>query len=60
MDEVVSFTTVRNERSRKVMERLGLRRDPSDDFEHPNLPEGHRIRPHVLYRIDRAAWKSTA
>ena len=60
VDEVVSFTTVGNKRSRRVMERLGLRRDPRDDFEHPNLPEGHRIRPHVLYRIDRAAWESAA
>jgi len=57
--EVVSFTTVRNDRSRRVMERLGLRHDPDGDFEHPALPEGHRIRPHVLYRIDRAAWEST-
>ena len=60
VDQVVSFTTVANERSRRVMERLGLRRDPRDDFEHPNLPEGHRMRSHVLYRINRSAWKSTA
>ena len=60
IDEIVSFTSVANERSRRVMERIGLRRDPSDDFEHPNLPEGHPVRPHVLYRIDRAAWESTA
>ncbi|MGQ0805236.1 MAG: GNAT family N-acetyltransferase [Actinomycetota bacterium] len=60
VDEVVSFTTVRNDRSRRVMERLGLRHDSDDDFEHPELPEGHPIRPHVLYRIDRAAWESAA
>ena len=60
VDEVVSFTNVQNERSRRVMERLGLQRDPRDDFEHPNLPEGHRIRSFVLYRIGRAAWGSTA
>jgi RimJ/RimL family protein N-acetyltransferase len=60
VEEVVSFTTVRNERSRRVMERLGLCRDPGDDFEHPNVPVGHRIRPFVLYRIDRTAWESTA
>jgi hypothetical protein len=33
------------------MERLGMHRDVSGDFEHPNLPEGHPVRPHVLYRI---------
>jgi RimJ/RimL family protein N-acetyltransferase len=60
VEEVVSFTTVRNDRSRRVMERLGLRHDPQDDFEHPNMPERDPIRPHVLYRIDRSAWESTA
>lgn len=27
--------------------------DPADDFDHPLLPEGHPLRPHVLYRIAR-------
>lgn len=58
LDEIVSFTTVANVRSRAVMERLGLRRDPADDFDLPNLPAGHPIRPHVLYRISRAEWRS--
>ena len=57
VDEIVSFTTVANERSRRVMERLGMTRDPADDFDHPNLPAGHPIRPHVLYRLRRAAWE---
>jgi RimJ/RimL family protein N-acetyltransferase len=39
------------------MERLGMHRSPADDFEHPNLPEGHRLRPHVLYRLRRAEWR---
>jgi RimJ/RimL family protein N-acetyltransferase len=50
LPEVVSFTTAANERSRRVMERLEMTRDPRDDFEHPNLPAGHSQRPHVLYR----------
>lgn len=49
--EVVSFTTPGNERSRRVMERLGMTRDPADDFDHPDLPPGHTLRRHVLYRI---------
>ncbi|RYG32024.1 GNAT family N-acetyltransferase, partial [bacterium] len=36
--------------SRSVMERLGMTHDPADDFPHPMLPEGDRLRPHVLYR----------
>lgn len=53
LDEVVAFTTVANSRSRAVMERLGMRRDAADDFDHPALPEGHPLRRHVLYRIGR-------
>lgn len=52
--EIVSFTTVANARSRAVMERLGMQRDPADDFDHPRLP-GHRIERHVLYRLHRPA-----
>ncbi|WP_199732467.1 GNAT family N-acetyltransferase [Frigoribacterium sp. PhB107] len=55
LPEVVSFTAATNLRSRALMERLGLTRDPADDFEHPALPPGHRLRPHVLYRATRAS-----
>lgn len=51
LDELVSFTTATNVRSRAVMERLGMTHDPADDFAHPALPEGHPLRPHVLYRL---------
>ena len=44
------FTVPDNLRSRAVMERIGMRRSPVDDFEHPNLPPGHPLRRHVLYR----------
>jgi RimJ/RimL family protein N-acetyltransferase len=57
LGEIVSFTTHRNARSRRVMERLGMRRDPADDFDNPNVPDGDPLRPHVLYRLDRAAWQ---
>ena len=49
--EVVSMTSVPNTPSRAVMERLGMTRDPGDDVEHPAVPVGHPLRPHVLYRI---------
>ncbi len=50
LDQVVSFTTEGNARSRAVMERIGMTHDPSDDFDHPGLPEGDPLRRHVLYR----------
>jgi RimJ/RimL family protein N-acetyltransferase len=53
LDEVVSFTTAGNARSRAVMERLGMRYDPADDFDHPRLAAGHPLRRHVLYRLAR-------
>jgi ribosomal-protein-alanine N-acetyltransferase len=56
LDALVSFTTEWNRRSRRVMEKIGMTRDPRDDFMHPNLPADHKLAPHVLYRISRAAW----
>ncbi len=53
--EIVSFTTPANIRSIRVMERLGMKHDSADDFEHPRLPEHHRLHHHVLYRLSRAA-----
>ncbi len=49
--ELVSFTVPANERSWRVMERLGFTRDLAGDFDHPRLPEGHPLRRHVLYRL---------
>ncbi len=49
--ELVSFTAESNARSRAVMERLGLTRDPAGDFDHPNIAPGHPLCHHVLYRI---------
>jgi RimJ/RimL family protein N-acetyltransferase len=58
LEEVVSFTVPLNRRSRAVMERLGMRRAAGDDFEHPRLPVGHPLRPHVLYRLQRSDWQA--
>jgi RimJ/RimL family protein N-acetyltransferase len=53
---LVSFTVPANVRSLRVMEKLGMAHDPKEDFDHPLLPEGHRLRHHVLYRLEREAW----
>jgi ribosomal-protein-alanine N-acetyltransferase len=55
LDQIVSFTSAENMRSRAVMERIGMTRNPDDDFEHPGLPNAHRLSQHVLYRIDRVS-----
>jgi len=58
LDEIVSFTVPQNERSRRVMERIGLWHDPSRDFEHPRVDPATNpgLVRHVLYRLTRAEW----
>lgn len=49
LPEIIATTTVGNLRSRAVMRRVGMTRDPADDFEDPSVPEGP-LRRCVLYR----------
>ena len=53
LDEIVSFTAAINGRSRAVMERLGMTRDPAEDFDHPSVDPHGPLRSHVLYRLPR-------
>jgi RimJ/RimL family protein N-acetyltransferase len=52
LDEIVSFTVPANRRSIAVMERLGM--SYVGEFDHPNLPAGHQLRRHLLYRLTRS------
>jgi RimJ/RimL family protein N-acetyltransferase len=56
LQEIVSFTTLINSKSRRVMEKLGMQYCPAEDFDHPMVSEGHRLRRHVLYRMSKADW----
>lgn len=60
LEEIVSFTVPANTRSRRVMEKLGMTHNPAEDFNHPQLPPGHPLRRHVLYRLSRSGWNSDA
>jgi RimJ/RimL family protein N-acetyltransferase len=51
--EIVSFTAAVNTRSRRLMERLGMKLDPASEFDHPLVAPGHVLRRHVLYRLDQ-------
>lgn len=53
LDELVSFTSTANARSRMVMERIGMTHDPAEDFDNPNVAVGSPLRRHVLYRLAR-------
>lgn len=51
LEEIVSFTAIGNQRSRAVMERLGMRE--AGFFEHPQIPEGNPLRKHCWYWLPR-------
>ena len=53
LEEIVAFTVPANRASWGLMERLGMMRNPADDFDFPRFPEGHPLRRHILYRLRR-------
>ncbi|ESJ25290.1 GCN5 family N-acetyltransferase [Cupriavidus sp. HPC(L)] len=55
LNEIVSFTALLNQPSQAVMERLGMRRC-AQTFDHPNVPDGHPLKAHCVYRLTRADW----
>jgi 3-dehydroquinate dehydratase/shikimate dehydrogenase len=57
LEEILSFTTEKNQRSRHVMEKIGMDHYPEHDFDHPKILEGHPLRRHVLYRLAKSKWQ---
>ena len=53
LDEVVSFAVADHTKSRRVMEKIGLRHNEVDDFDHPRRKLGSPLRRHVLYRLSK-------
>lgn len=59
LDQIVSFAVHNNVRSTAVMERIGMHRVAGGDFDHPSVPDTHpHLKPHVLYRLTAAEWRS--
>ncbi len=58
--EVVSFTSMTNTNSIRVMEKIGLKHDEADDFNHPNLSPDSPLYGHVLYRLSKADYLKTS
>ncbi|WTO38828.1 GNAT family N-acetyltransferase [Streptomyces achromogenes] len=54
LPEILAVTTSTNHRSQAAMRRIGMIRDPADDFDDPSAPDGP-LRPNVLFRIARGA-----
>ncbi len=52
LEEVVSFAVHDNDRSTAVMQRIGMVRDASSDFDHPRIPdETPHLKRHIVYHI---------
>ena len=56
--EMVAWTAVSNLPSQRVMQKIGMTHHPEDDFLHPKIPDGHPLKPHVLYRIRRPSLRA--
>ncbi len=56
LPEILAVTTAGNHRSQAVMRRIGMTRDPAEDFDDPSVPDGP-LRPNVLYRISAADFR---
>lgn len=50
LERIVAMTVEGNVRSRRLMSKLGMKRSPELDFEHPRAPEGHTARPQIVYQ----------
>lgn len=57
LPEIISFTALKNIRSRHVMEKIGMHHQEIDDFDHPKLSDGHPLKRHVLYRLKSGEWQ---
>ncbi len=55
--EIVSFAVVENWPSRRVMERIGMHREPEFDFDHPSIKPGSPLARHAFYRLTAADWR---
>ena len=52
-EEIWAITSVNNSRSWGLMERLGMARHHDLDFDHPGVPDGSPLKPHITYSIKR-------
>jgi RimJ/RimL family protein N-acetyltransferase len=50
LSEIVAVAVPANRASLRVMERIGMVRDPQGEFDHPNVTQGHALQRHVLFR----------
>lgn len=57
INEIFSFSPRQNVPSQAVMRRIGMRRTPEFDFEHPMIEAGHPLRPMAVCRLTAQEYK---
>jgi RimJ/RimL family protein N-acetyltransferase len=50
LPEIIAYTVPHNYASRRVMEKIEMTHNPSDDFDHPDVPKNHKMSRMVFYR----------
>ena len=56
LSEIVSFTAELNQPSIRVMQKIWMKCNPEDTFDHPKLPLNHPLQRHILYRSQKTDW----
>ena len=59
LTEIVSFTSVLNTKSIKVMKKLNMSKS-EEYFNHPMIPKGSPLSKHCLYKVSLTEWKQTS
>lgn len=58
LSQIVSFTSIHNKKSIRVMEKLGL--SFQEEFDHPSIADGHILKRHVIYTISKTEWENNS
>ena len=56
LSEIVSFTAELNQPSIRVIQKIWIKCNPEDTFDHPKLPVNHPLQRHILYRSQKTDW----
>ncbi len=56
LNEIIALTAKINKKSERVMQKLNMTHDESENFYHPKLPKEHPLSLHVLYRLIKDRW----
>ena len=56
LSKIVSFTAELNQPFIRVMQKIWMKCNPEDTFNHPKLPSNHSLQSHIIYRLQKTDW----